>query len=118
MMTRLKTELKKLFKEADNEVCRSFFRENFPKVIARIDWYEDEVVEFYHQLDGAEITYKKEDHCGGEGQGEEYWTVYSFTKNGETVYIKFDGYYQSYDGSTYDDWSFVTPVQKTITVYE
>lgn len=33
-------------------------------------------------------------------------------------YIKFSGYYSSYNGSEYDEWSEVKPVTKTITVYE
>lgn len=33
-------------------------------------------------------------------------------------YIKFSGYYSSYDDSDYDEWSEVKPVTKTITVYE
>mgnify|MGYP003451206024 CR=1 FL=1 len=33
-------------------------------------------------------------------------------------YIKFTGYYSSYEGSNYDEWKVVNPSEKTITVYE
>ena len=61
---------------------------------------------------------KEVEHYGGEGQGSSYWTVYSFTKNDETFYISFNGWYESYSGSVYSDYSLVEPKQKTITVYE
>lgn len=49
------------------------------------------------------------DSHGGEGEGDSYWTVWSFTKGEETVYVQFDGSYASYCGSEYDDWFFVKP---------
>lgn len=55
---------------------------------------------------------------GGEGQGETYYLVYSFTFPEDTIYVKFDGSYYSYDGATFDEFFQVTPAQKTITVYE
>lgn len=55
---------------------------------------------------------------GGEGEGSDYYTVYSFTKDDETVYVKFQGWYASYYGADYDSWKFVEPKQKTTTVYE
>lgn len=50
--------------------------------------------------------------------GDEYWSVYSFTDGKETVYIKFDGWYQSYNGSEFTEWFFVEPKQKTVTIFE
>lgn len=73
--------------------------------------------------DDAESSYgdyavKLVDDYGGEGQGDDYYTVFGFTKGDETVYVKFEGYYASHYGSEYQSWSFVKPVKKTITVYE
>ena len=53
---------------------------------------------------------------GGEGQGENYWFV---LKVGDR-HIKFDGYYQSYDGCyvEWDDAKFVEPVQVTVTKWK
>lgn len=57
---------------------------------------------------------------GGEGKGEDWWKVFHFVDH--DVYIRIDGYYQSYDGvNFYDGWDCckeVKPVEKTITVYE
>jgi len=57
---------------------------------------------------------------GGEGKGEDWWVVYHFVDH--NVFIRVDGYYQSYNGTEfYDGWnccSEVSPQQKTITVYE
>lgn len=58
------------------------------------------------------------DSYGGEDCGSTYYSVYKFTKNSETVFIKFNGWYASHYGSEYRDFEFVTPQQRTITVYE
>lgn len=68
------------------------------------------------KIDGIEDKYI--DSYGGEGQGEEYWGVYSFKHTQEIVYVKAYGSYSSYCGSEYEGWHFVTPREKTITVYE
>jgi len=57
---------------------------------------------------------------GGEGQGDEWYIIFYFTDH--NVYLKCDGYYQSYNGTEfYDGWGDcyeVKPQEKTITVYE
>lgn len=57
---------------------------------------------------------------GGEGQGEEWWKVFHFVDH--DVYIRIDGYCESYNGvEFYDEWDCckeVRPKEKTITVYE
>lgn len=67
------------------------------------------------QPDG--FTVAKEDSYGGEGQGEQYWAVYSITKtSGERVYVRFDGFYESYNGHEWHSgFEVVTPkeVMKT-----
>lgn len=59
------------------------------------------------------------DSYGGEGQGDTWYSVKHFVDH--DVYIKVDGYYTSYEGTSfYGGWtccSEVKPVQKTITVY-
>ena len=75
-------------------------------------------VEFHKTVDDRGVIISYDDRKGGEGQGEEYWVVYSFQSQCETVYIKFNGYYQSYEGATFDEFYQVIPKQKTITVYE
>ena len=59
---------------------------------------------------------KLEKDYGGEDQGSEYWAVWSFTDDrGNVEYVKFYGYYQSYDGADYQGWKFVTPKLVTVT---
>lgn len=60
---------------------------------------------------------------GGEGMGDQLWYVFSVVDPPKpTRYFKVSGYYQSYDGGTYEDGedalSEVAPVQKVVTVYE
>lgn len=70
------------------------------------------------QLDLAGIKEKLEEHHGGEGEGDQYWSVWSFTKDGETVYVQLDGSYASYDGTTYDSWFFVEPEEYVAVRYK
>lgn len=58
------------------------------------------------------------DQYGGEGQGNTWYSIKYFKDH--DVYIKTEGYYQSYDGTTFHDGYGVEvfPKQKTITVYE
>jgi len=57
---------------------------------------------------------------GGEGKGNTWYSVKYFPDL--NIYIKVNGYYQSYNGTEfYEGWdscSQVRPTQKTITVYE
>lgn len=57
---------------------------------------------------------------GGQGKGEIWYKVYYFKDH--DVYLKVDGFYASYDGTTFGDWNeavkVVVPREKTITVYE
>jgi hypothetical protein len=60
------------------------------------------------------------DRKGGEGEGEEWYVVFYFPKH--NVYLKCNGYYQSYHGTEfYGGWNDcfeVIPKQVEITVYE
>lgn len=82
------------------------------------DWDYESVKDFKKQLTEAKINFKLEDRYGGEDQGTDYWSVYSFTNGNEVVFIKFDGWYASYDGSTFEEFYEVQAVEKTITVFE
>lgn len=56
------------------------------------------------------------DGYGGEGRGDDYWGVFSLSKNGETVYVMLSGSYVSYDGADLDNmhWTIVEPYEKTV----
>ena len=64
------------------------------------------------------VTFKPVDSYGGEDQGHDYWCVWEFTRGDEVVRFKFDGWYASYDGATFEQVYEVSLVQKTITVWE
>jgi hypothetical protein len=60
------------------------------------------------------------DNYGGEGMGDEYWRVYYLSKY--DMYIKVEGYYQSYDGASFPltfraAFSQVYPKEVTKTIY-
>lgn len=83
---------------------------------------EKEVYMFaYGELDwpgeiGEPVSVEQE---GGEGQGETWYQVYHWPF--DDVYIRIDGFYTSYEGTSFDGWSDVKevrPTQKTITVYK
>jgi hypothetical protein len=55
---------------------------------------------------------------GGEGKGETWYSVKHFPEL--DIYLRVDGYYQSYDGTSFNGWScctVVTPKEKTIIIY-
>lgn len=58
------------------------------------------------------------DNYGGEDMGSDYYAVHKFTRSDESVYIKFWGWYASYDGAEYQDFSVVTPKEKMVVVYD
>lgn len=100
--------------------------------ILKGNWDSKESLEIYSKLpDEYEIirrlsrqknnlNWVEVDQYGGEGQGDSWWSVKYFPEH--NVYIKVDGWYQSYNGTEFcDGWdccSEVFPVEKTITVYE
>jgi len=108
----LKQQVNLVLKDAGTDTQRGLFHsEGFN------GWY-DGSKDAGAILDTLGIKHEYEDSYGGEGRGEEYWSVYSFTKDSETVYVQFDGSYTSYDGSEYDDYYFVNPKQVMVTEYE
>jgi hypothetical protein len=113
-------ELKKTVKEFldfeyQDNLPQTMFQSKYPKEGSKRNKdFENEVFGKAREL-GLEVHYV--DSFGGEGEGEDYWSVYSFTKNGETVYVKFDGSYASYVGSEYDEWFFVEPEQVMVTQF-
>lgn len=60
------------------------------------------------------------DHFGGEDCGSTYWTVYKVIREGfEDTYIRFNGHYDSWNGTEwYDEFDVVTPVKKIVEVTE
>ena len=116
MSDKLIDRVSALLAEADNEVKDEFHNGEFtPRLHV---WDCESVLDFRKQLVEAKINFDLVDRYGGEDQGSDYWSVYSFTDGMQVVFIKFDGWYASYDGSTYEEFYEVKLVEKTITVFE
>ena len=111
-----KDEVIALLKDAPNACMQKMFHQDFDEEISEYD--DEETRAFKIALEAKKITVKHVQHYGGEGEGEQYWTVYSFSNASELVFITFDGYYQSYDGATYRGFYEVEPVEKLVTFYE
>ncbi len=107
----LSVEVLEILGNADSDVYREMFADDVDFESEK--YWSDEFREFAEALKEAGIKCDSEDHHGGEGQGDDYWTVFKFTRGSEEVYVKFDGWYASYNGSEYDDYFLVKPVPKT-----
>ncbi len=57
------------------------------------------------------------DSYGGEDQGSTYYAVWKFTRGDETVFIRFFGYYASYNGADYEGFRQVFPMEVTKVEY-
>lgn len=92
--------------------------------ITKKDEYDRQVwSEFYESVAWGDTpllasgkTKLEEDHGGGEGDGEERWVVFSV--NGQ--YFEVVGYYQSWEGTEWDDLTIreVEPVQVQVTQFK
>jgi hypothetical protein len=102
IMTPLFNDVTKLIKETD--LTLGFF------------YNLDVAVEKFNKL--GEIKCEYVTRCEGSEDVSENWTVFKFTFGYEVTYIKFDGYYASYDGETFTGMFEVSPKEKTIIVYE
>jgi hypothetical protein len=109
----LKEKLLKLFEEANVSVQLDFFNQE----AKRASYNDERLSNFLDELEKHAIDHKEVEHYGGEGEGDEYYRVYSFSIAGETLFIKFDGSYQSYVGAEYGRMFFVTPKSVTVTKY-
>jgi hypothetical protein len=116
MSNKLTDKVHELLREADNEVKDAFHKGDLSS--KGYDWDYKIVKDFRKQLTEAAISFELVDRYGGEEQGIEYWSVYSFSDGMQVVFIKFDGWYASYDGCTYKEFYEVQAVEKTMTVYE
>jgi hypothetical protein len=115
-----KNKVKEWLNEQDEGMIDAFFESDNPVVFDRRDDEDEKARKKEAQVflsTGVEVEH--EDNFGGEDEGNGYWSVYSFKDNttDETLYVKFDGWYQSYTGSTFTEWYFVTPKKVQITQY-
>ena len=116
MTQTLKQKLAVVLAETSNDILESFFESAMTDEYSK--WDNEEIKEFRSVLASDLIQFKHQDNYGGEGMGEDYWSVYKFTDGKEQVFVKFEGWYASYNGSEFSEWFFVVPALKTITIYE
>lgn len=93
------------------------------EIIEKLKEFEISVYEFaYDDYNSENIGLGKiieVEQYGGEGQGDIWYSVKYFKDH--DVYLRVDGWYQSYSGTEFNGWENVKevkPIQKTITVYE
>jgi hypothetical protein len=81
-----------------------------------VDWSDFAYGEFNSEALGLGDFNIVEKH-GGEGEGENYHVVQYFKDH--DVYIRIDGFYQSYDGTYFDNAPYeVRPTERVVTFYE
>jgi hypothetical protein len=103
--------LKELLDNGEDMVSGSLFHSDFNDEISKYD--RGNAVEFKQALIDNKVTVEHLDNYGGEGCGDDYYSVYSFTNQEETLVVKFQGWYQSYNGSEFSEWFFAKAVAKT-----
>lgn len=89
------------------------------------DWYEIHELAYGEGFTVPELGHVRlVEDFGGEGQGDDYWFVFSVTQVDEesglsvSAMYRMDGYYASYDGGSYDgDLYMVKPQPKTVIEY-
>lgn len=118
-MTEFETKIKTLLDnaDADGDVINDFFQEAVTVNSVQNAWIADAAIEFVKELKNIGINFYVIDSYGGEGKGDEYWSVYQFSDKENITYVKFDGYYQSYCGATFNEWYFVEPKEVTVVKY-
>ena len=119
-LTKFQSEVQKLLNEF-SEANRQFFNYEVGDSLEVDDkWFDGDKLEALSNLRTNSLNWVQiKSHGGGEGDGEECWSVYKFYNSEDDVaYIKFDGYYQSYNGSEYQEFYVVEPVDRMVTFYE
>jgi len=102
--------------EADSSIINNFFWSEMSDEY-NSDYDSEEFTAFRDELAENKISFEHMDNHGGEGEGEDYWSVYKFTSGTDEVFVKFSGWYQSYNGSEFTEFFFVTPKEAMVTQY-
>jgi len=105
-------EINELFNKADSSTLNDFFNSE-----AHESYTNKSTDLFKAELEVRDITLEYVYSFGGEDQGADYYSVYEFKKGTEVALVKFDGWYASYSGSEYSNFSFVKPEPTTVIVY-
>lgn len=103
-MTDFEKEVIKLVENLDDSSKGDMFR----------DYSSEDTLEEFSNLG---IVVETVEHYGGEDQGKDYFTIFSFKRGDAYAYVKFDGWYASYHGSEFTEAFLVRPQQEVVTVY-
>lgn len=106
----MKKYLEDKIKEITREEAIELFATEFGVNLE--DYASDDVQ--YSSFDTDNVSCQSEvDEFGGEGQGDDRWNISRIfdKKTREAFFIRFDGYYESWNGSDWsnNDWSIVRP---------
>lgn len=102
-------------RKAYNDFYEQSYSERKNKTAPKFDWKAAN--DYFLEQTGLG-KWEEVDQYGGEDQGSTWYSVKHFIDH--DVYIRTDGYYQSYNGTDFYQGygEEVKPVQKTITVFE
>ena len=81
---------------------------------------DDSTKEFNDFVESLGVNFSTVDSYGGEGRGDEYWTVIKFVKNDDDksfMNIRFNGWYASYVGAEYIDFDIVEEKEIMTTIW-
>ena len=72
------------------------------------------------EIEADDYIVKQEENFGGEGEGDNFWQVYSLTNtnDGNKKYIRFDGWYASHYGHEFNGDNFDIVVPKEVVKIE
>lgn len=117
--TDIQTKVKALLDEIESEVISGEFFQSEMKDEFN-EWDSAETYEAIKLFKEKQVSFEHVDNHGGEGEGDDYWSVYKFNDDNtkEVCYVKFQGWYQSYNGSEFSEWYFVQPKERMVTFYE
>ena len=106
----MKKYLEDKIKVITKEEAKELFATEFNVELGSYNSYDLQ----YQNYDSENYSCQKEIAGeGGEGEGDSIWTVSRILdkKTGEVFFIRFDGYYESWNGSDWsnNDWSIVKP---------
>ncbi len=78
------------------------------------------IIREYHSFSVDGHLFVCGEQFGGEGQGDDYWIVFSVEKDGDKKFYKIPGWYSSNYGSELEAYNTfeVKAVEKTVTVWE
>lgn len=105
--------IEKYLEDKIKKVTSTEVQEIFEQFDRDINYYNHDDTH-YSDFENDDYVIESEiDEFGGEGQGDEYWVVSRIQnkRTGESFFIKFDGYYSSWEGSDFsnNDWNVVAP---------